>query len=112
MPKRSGERLRFRLRGVVGRQDAEQEHNPPADCVIAEGAPGEETIGDRREQEAAGIAALHCPTRSREPVAGSTPSPKSFRVPIRRPIATLNSARSTRKTVRFGEKAATAPTIE
>ena len=60
---RLGEGRRFGHAGAdeqdeEGGQDAEQEHRPPADRVIAEGAPVEQAVGDRGEQEAGGIAAL------------------------------------------------------
>ncbi len=41
-----------------GGQNAEQEHAAPTDGVIAEGAPVEQPVGDRGEQEAGGITAL------------------------------------------------------
>ena len=41
-----------------GRQDAEQEHRPPAEREVAERPAVEEAVGDRGEQEAARIAAL------------------------------------------------------
>ena len=41
-----------------GGQDAEQEHRPPAENMVAERAAIEEAVGDRGENEAARIAAL------------------------------------------------------
>ena len=52
-----------------GRQDAEQEHRPPADRVVAERAAEEQPVGDRGQQKAGRITALqdsrHQPARLR-----------------------------------------------
>ena len=93
-------------------QDAEQEHRPPADRIVAERSAIEQAIGDRGEQEAGRVAALQNPGhQSPRPRRNGFHRERAAEAPFAA-HGDAEQARRIRKIVRFGEKAASAPRIE